>query len=102
VSRATVQQRLGLARVVGALRARYPDAVAHADNCRVIAPRLVADVVHFICTGAVLQPIFVASPGHRTLVVPRTQGGGVDYKTVPMDEEASANDVTFNQTETER
>lgn len=97
-----VQHRLGLARVVGALRARYPAAVAHADNCRVVAPRPVADVVHFICTGEVLRPIFVAAPGQRTLVVPRSEGGGVDYLTVPMDEEASANDVTFNQTETER
>ena len=85
MSRPTVQQRLGLARVVGELRARYPDAVAHADNCRVVAPRIVADVVHFICTGAVLRPIFVPAPGQRTLVVPKA-GGGMEYQTVPMEE----------------
>lgn len=81
---AAIQQRMALANKVAELRKVHPDAIAHADNTAVIAPREVANRIHHMFTGKVIEPIFVNAPGKRTLVVPRASGGGVEYRTVPM------------------
>jgi hypothetical protein len=87
----SIQQRLN--GEVAKLRKQYPNAVAHADNTAVIAPRDLANRIHHLFTGSVFNPIFIPSPGNRTLVVPRLEGGGVDYVTVPMEDTSLASNV---------
>ena len=72
-----------LQREVVNLRKQYPDAVAHADNTEVIAPKELANRIHHMFRGTVLEPIFIQKPGIRTLVIPRATGG-VEYRAVPM------------------
>lgn len=64
--------------LVAQLRKQYPQAVAHADDVEVIAPRELSNRIHHMFTGKAIEPIFVSKPGVRTIVVPRPEGG-VEY-----------------------
>ncbi len=75
--------RMAMAKKVGELRKLYPFAIAHADHTEVIAPRELPNLIRHMLTGEVLEPIFVHSPGKRTLVVPK-RSGGVEYVTTQM------------------
>lgn len=79
------QNKLAIAAKVSALRTKYPSAIAHADNTEVIAPRELPSIIHHMFTGRALEPIFVAAPGIRTIVVPNPSGG-VDYQSVEMND----------------